>query len=232
METPAIIQDVQVIQERDGGSSVPCRRPGSARAARGHRHRRRRRLEARATRPPRHPTGGRGCPRPPERPRRVIRHGAEFRRPVSPPLTANLALPSRRFRNEGGRNAGPAIVFEHVAVLRRDEANGGRNLPPLRVTPSLTAAGANLSLGDRGEKELIRMALTPGRVLVVEDDPENRDALAEIFRLRGYDVTSAPDGASAIRRLAVGSRRSTAAHPHHPHPHGSVVGAAYLTTCA
>jgi len=46
------------------------------------------------------------------------------------------------------------------------------------------------------------MALTPGRVLVVEDDPDNRDALAEIFRLRGYDVTSAPDGASAIRRLA------------------------------
>ena len=47
------------------------------------------------------------------------------------------------------------------------------------------------------------MALTrPGTVLVVEDDPENRDALAEVLRVQGYTVTSAPDGASAIRRLA------------------------------
>jgi len=39
-------------------------------------------------------------------------------------------------------------------------------------------------------------------VLVVEDDADGRDPLAEVLRLEGYHVTSAPDGASAIRRLA------------------------------
>lgn len=46
------------------------------------------------------------------------------------------------------------------------------------------------------------MALTRPTVLVVEDDADGRDPLAEVLRLEGYHVTSAPDGASAIRRFA------------------------------
>jgi len=46
------------------------------------------------------------------------------------------------------------------------------------------------------------MASTRPTVLIVEDDADGRDPLAEVLRLEGFHVTSAPDGASAIRKLA------------------------------
>ena len=45
------------------------------------------------------------------------------------------------------------------------------------------------------------MASQRRRVLVVEDDAATREPLADLLRLEGYTVTTAPDGASAIRRL-------------------------------
>jgi len=39
-------------------------------------------------------------------------------------------------------------------------------------------------------------------VLIVDDDADSRDPLAEVLRLQGYEVTNAADGARAIRRLA------------------------------
>ena len=44
------------------------------------------------------------------------------------------------------------------------------------------------------------MAPAP-RILVVEDDADGRDPLAEILALQGYAVTGAADGATAIGQL-------------------------------
>jgi two-component system response regulator MprA len=43
------------------------------------------------------------------------------------------------------------------------------------------------------------------RLLVVDDDPSVREALALVLDLNGFDVTTAVDGREAIRTLALGS---------------------------
>lgn len=40
------------------------------------------------------------------------------------------------------------------------------------------------------------------RLLVVDDTPDNREVLARLFRATGFQVETAPDGPSALRRLA------------------------------
>jgi two-component system response regulator MprA len=42
---------------------------------------------------------------------------------------------------------------------------------------------------------------TPGRVLVVDDDPDVRDAVETALELEGHSVTTAEDGLTALKRL-------------------------------
>ncbi len=42
------------------------------------------------------------------------------------------------------------------------------------------------------------------RVLLVEDDPDNREALASLLALSGCEVTPADSGAAAVRAFAAG----------------------------
>jgi DNA-binding response OmpR family regulator len=42
----------------------------------------------------------------------------------------------------------------------------------------------------------------PHRVVIVEDDPETADMLAEMMRLGGYQVIRAPDGFRALATIA------------------------------
>jgi CheY-like chemotaxis protein len=39
------------------------------------------------------------------------------------------------------------------------------------------------------------------KLLIVEDDADGRDALAELFRLQGFEVASAADGEATLARL-------------------------------
>ncbi|HEY4884046.1 MAG TPA: response regulator [Myxococcales bacterium] len=51
------------------------------------------------------------------------------------------------------------------------------------------------------------MTLTDRRdVLIVDDDPDIRDAVGECLRYEGYDVHSATDGRDALDRLEYGLR--------------------------
>lgn len=51
------------------------------------------------------------------------------------------------------------------------------------------------------------MAPNPRRdVLIVDDDPDIRDAVGECLRFEGYDVHSAADGKDALDRLEFGLR--------------------------
>ena len=38
-------------------------------------------------------------------------------------------------------------------------------------------------------------------ILIVDDDPDLQEALADLLQVRGYRVWSAPDGAKALQRL-------------------------------
>jgi CheY-like chemotaxis protein len=42
------------------------------------------------------------------------------------------------------------------------------------------------------------------RVLLVEDDDDNRELMAEVLESAGYEVVSAPTGAEGLRQLAEG----------------------------
>lgn len=42
----------------------------------------------------------------------------------------------------------------------------------------------------------------PAQILVVEDDPENRDVMVEVLRAEGYSAFGAGDGLEALRYLA------------------------------
>lgn len=50
--------------------------------------------------------------------------------------------------------------------------------------------------------------MTAGRahVLIVEDDPDIREALAEAVRLEGFTVETVDHGVAALKRLRTGSR--------------------------
>lgn len=50
--------------------------------------------------------------------------------------------------------------------------------------------------------------MSPPLVLVVEDDPDVREALSVVLRDAGYGIRSAVDGAAAIRALREGPRPS------------------------
>jgi CheY-like chemotaxis protein len=43
------------------------------------------------------------------------------------------------------------------------------------------------------------------RILLVEDDPANREALALLLRIAGFEVDTAADGTEALARLATGA---------------------------
>jgi CheY-like chemotaxis protein len=49
-------------------------------------------------------------------------------------------------------------------------------------------------------------ASAAARVLLVEDDDDLREVLAECLRFEGYEVEEAADGADALARLQVGAR--------------------------
>jgi hypothetical protein len=52
---------------------------------------------------------------------------------------------------------------------------------------------------------IVRVTMAfPARILVVEDDPDIRDSLAEILEDEGCEVACATDGQDALRQLALG----------------------------
>jgi len=57
-------------------------------------------------------------------------------------------------------------------------------------------------------KEGTVTSTTRGDILIVDDDPDIRDALGECLRYEGYDVHSAADGRDALDRLEFGLRPS------------------------
>jgi two-component system CheB/CheR fusion protein len=106
-------------------------------------------------------------------------------------------------RAQGGLGLGLTIVRHiveaHGGTARADSAGKGHGATFTVQLPLLApsqAAGA----GDQGERsaaEIVR-GLTAVRILVVEDEPATRDALAEALRLSGAEVRAAESAATAM----------------------------------
>jgi DNA-binding response OmpR family regulator len=55
---------------------------------------------------------------------------------------------------------------------------------------------------DSGKREPpVMLAAEPGRVLVVDDDPEMRAMLSDFLTIKGYSAQTVPDGATALREI-------------------------------
>jgi signal transduction histidine kinase len=94
------------------------------------------------------------------------------------------------------------VVTRHGGFIELDSQLGRGT----RVHVRLPAAGAT------GEHSVVSRAppvpaATPGgrRVLLVEDDPDNREAMASLLALGGFVVTAADCGAAGVRAFSAGS---------------------------
>jgi DNA-binding response OmpR family regulator len=114
----------------------------------------------------------------------------------------------RRLRLDPGLRTTPCLLLtgsdETDAEVRALEAGADGfvrkedlGLIVARVRALLRSAGPM-----RGEGHSL---LAPKRILAVDDDPDYREALAELLRTRGYDVVHAASGEEAIELLAVQS---------------------------
>src|SRR5438105_3234134 len=81
----------------------------------------------------------------------------------------------------------------HVAI----DSKPGAGTTVTLYLPAVSPAAAGLLAGHSDAQS----APAPGRVLVVEDDPEVLDVAVEMLRGFGYEVLTAPDGPSALAVL-------------------------------
>jgi CheY-like chemotaxis protein len=93
------------------------------------------------------------------------------------------------------------IVREHRGSVRADSAGEGRGttvtieLPLAESMAGVAAAGAEPRASARGS------LLCGLRVLVVDDDPDTGDTVAEILEEQGAQVKHAPSAMAALREL-------------------------------
>lgn len=64
------------------------------------------------------------------------------------------------------------------------------------------------------------MGVVYGKILVVEDDDVERESLAELLRLWGYDVAAASDGQEALQEITSSNFELIVSDAHMPHMSG------------
>ncbi len=99
-------------------------------------------------------------------------------------------------RSQGGLGLGLALVLglvrQHGGDVTARSEGAGRGAE-FRVTLPLAAADAATEAGEDAER-----ARTPLRILLVEDNVDAAQSLAEILNLKGHDVSVARDGRTGI----------------------------------
>jgi DNA-binding response OmpR family regulator len=61
------------------------------------------------------------------------------------------------------------------------------------------------SEGSRTREPPVASTAEPGRILIVDDDPELRAMLSDFLTLKGYSAEAVPDGAAAVREIVAAS---------------------------
>jgi CheY-like chemotaxis protein len=87
------------------------------------------------------------------------------------------------------------LTMASNVIMPREPGAGGSGAGDAASAPS----------GDTSMNECA--ARIPPYVLVVDDDPDVRDAIAEILRIEGVGVTVARDGCEALSHLTAGAGR-------------------------
>ena len=71
-----------------------------------------------------------------------------------------------------------------------------------RLRPThLATGGWRAHPADRSRERGKERVLPPREILVVDDDPDIREGLAEVLKSEGYSVRTAADGADALRQI-------------------------------
>jgi signal transduction histidine kinase len=91
------------------------------------------------------------------------------------------------------------VVRRHGGVLEIDSQLGRGTRVRIRL-PAAVGADAEAPR----PADVVRPAEASRRVLLVEDDPDNREAMASLLALGGFDVTAADCGAAGVRAFADG----------------------------
>jgi CheY-like chemotaxis protein len=118
---------------------------------------------------------------------------------LAPEMRERLFVPGATTKAAGnglGLRIARAIAQQHGGTLTIGDAPGGgcRAMFDLPTTPP----------GDAPPMTPTAPPAPPGRVLVVDDDAGVRYTLCAILEAGGHTVESAPDGATALRRLQAG----------------------------
>ena len=94
------------------------------------------------------------------------------------------------------------VVRRHGGVLEIDSQLGRGT----RVRVRLPAAAVRAEVARPAEVRPVAATASVGarRVLLVEDDPDNREAMASLLSLGGFEVTAADCGAAGVRAFADG----------------------------
>jgi CheY-like chemotaxis protein len=138
-------------------------------------------------------------------------------------LLSSLLVQARDALDHGGllvvrtRSDGQVgeVELRHAAAARTQEITGGLALEGARQLASAT--GAEVSSEREGNERILRVrvpiyqshpaapAERPRRVLIVDDDADNREALGELLLLLGHEVESVGTGKEALARVAARS---------------------------
>lgn len=108
-------------------------------------------------------------------------------------------------RANGGLGLGLTLVKTLVemhggSVSATSPGPGGGSTFEVRLPPAArTAEAARANGSEQASRPHVARGLTPLRVAVIEDNPDIRETLRELLRLRGHEVVEAEDGPGGVQ---------------------------------
>lgn len=134
----------------------------------------------------------------------IVRPEAKGMSPTAPPPRRKLsALDAHDLKNRFNNIKLAAAVFERQRELGRDDEADATFERLINLLSDLEQQFQSRSDDQKPQKQPTGL---PQRLLVVEDDPNERELLAGLLELYGFEVKTCADGDEALAALARGPR--------------------------
>jgi carbon storage regulator CsrA len=134
----------------------------------------------------------------------IVRPEAKGNAGTAPPPRRLLnGLDAHDLKNRLNNIKLAAAVFERQRELGRDDEADATFERLVNLLSDLEQQFQSKPTGNKGSDQAARL---PQRLLVVEDDPNERELLAGLLELYGFEVKTCADGAEALAALARGPR--------------------------